>query len=435
MAILAAIASLGLSNLALATTFNDAPGGGDWNTPATWGGTDPLTDIPTATTDIINISQSLVTATAGNAAGSFSGGEIHISNNGTLQIIGPAWYTPNNSAAMEIYMNGGTFDIAGNTTVVASATKLKLDIEGVSVVRADKLQNGSLKTMAQGATLGSGGANGAQTYSLQLSGSGTMVIFAGNSYLKFGCDTSGSTPTGSTFNGILDVRSGQLQVGAADFTNQATVILNGDGTSLQVYSGSGLVNNLYGSGGIAFNGTGRALRIGDELNPAGIDAGNVMDPTKAGTDPTQVGKITYSGSGKNDLIFQSGSQLTMDVFGENDADQIVWTDTTGTSVVNFDNANLVVQMFTPGEDFVGDWTLITADVFGANGKFLNDDGSNVTFGNNPGWTLTLDYIGDPGSRQVVLHGEYTAPSTPEPASLALIGLGGMLLLRRRRHGA
>jgi len=447
MAVLAAVAGLGLGSVASAAVFHDADFTGTraWDNPDAW----VENDVPTSASDIIYINKSIVTASTVPSTGNFTGGEIHISGTGQLQLIG--FWATSSIAHVNVRMDGGTLFVGMANTVVRAGGKQLLHVEGVST-----LQSGG-NWMGNGSTLGGGGDGGWNYRSAQLSGDGTLIILAPDTWMALGSDAAfnavmANGMTGSTFTGVFDVRQGQLNVQARDFTDKGTVLLND--TSLKLdYQGPVDVKNLYGSGNIRFyDGTNRPmsyLAIVGELNPSGIGADGLADPNTAG----QITRspVFYNASGgvgnqaNNSLVFKSGSQLVMDVFSEDPegADRVVWTDAIGSSVMDFASAELVIQMHfagTPGTPY--SWLLIDGDDFGivnltsgaktlSDIKFLNDDGDNVTFGNNPGWTLSLEYDRTVGSNQVWLHGTYGA--IPEPASLGFLGLGAIGLLARRRR--
>lgn len=418
---------------ARAAIVNDA-GTGTWNTPGSWA--DGV--VPTSSADVITIDEYVISATSG-AAGTFTGGEIHISGAGELKFI--SGYQSTAPAALNLYMNGGTFRTGnGNTFAGGPAGSLQaIDISGISTI------------------IGSSGGDsttiGSAANSAALTGAGTLVKM-GAGGIAF---ESGSAGTGSDFRGTLDIREGSLTVTNQGMLKEASVILspgsrlhikaNGTGFASTGAASTPVVKSLYGSGLLSWSHGGYARDLA-------IAAGGVLSPGTA----TTAGTITRSSAtNSNDLIFKTDavlgrSTLEMDIFGVDSADKISWLDAVGTatSMVDFRNANLTVRMFTPSEDLATtQWVLIESDVFGAASassssssgisqitfggpiSFLNADGSPI----DEGWQdlqVTYDYTA--GNSQVILTGRYAA--VPEPMTLGLLVIGGLgVLIRSRRQRA
>ncbi len=456
---LCALGSIALiSSPAAADILNDAAPG-SWDVAATWGGS------TVADGDTLNIDEYTVT--------------FYKLTVGTL---------PNN---LVINLGGtGKFDTNYDTSITTAATVNFLGTGGTFSNQRGTLFSGGLALNITGANntydlKGAGefsrlGSSSSVATSTVVTGTGTLTIIGGGALelrsIVNVLDADGGTPGNqtrtnpSTFSGKWDVQNGKLELGVPEFTKFATVNLGGTvagtaadtnfdvsphlsmGSNGGTYVGTQMeVNTLTGTGRASWNTTTgyyRDLAIGTLLDPgAASEAGLIM---------------RHTGGASNDLVMRPGSTMAFDVFSDASADQVVWKSSNGVSGMVFNEANLVVRLFTPDasvEDL--SWILIDgdewiskstqgsstatpiADQAFASISYLNALGGTLNEYTGPGdldggwYDLGIHYLGTSGSsnRQVELTGSYMAPPIPEPGTLGLAALGGLMIAVRGRRRA
>ena len=97
-----------------------------------------------------------------------------------------------------------------------------------------------------------------------------------------------------------------------------------------------------------------------------------------------------------------------------------------TIFAEFQNGALLDLGFHNVAPFEGTWTVLEAE-----NTNITDLGLTLTATTlaNPGWSFAVDNSGANG----LLTATFTASSIPEPSSLALLGLSGLMLAGRRRR--
>jgi hypothetical protein len=402
------ISVLAAAALPVLADFNDAQNG-SWNSASTW--TENAT--PSSTSDIVRIDQFTVGATSAT----FTGGEVHLDSTGRLNITSNYGTV---AAPLNIKLNGGTFNPGvGN---LFSGASHSIDVAGVSTILSS--------------TTGDMTIIGDDTRPTTLTGSGTLVVQQGGT-LTLGADNLAANA--SNFSGTLDIHDSIVSIGHANMIKNASIVLNGGTSKLNAAFGAvtsatrSNVKNLSGSGKFEFwaSNYSRDLGISGSLSPG------------TATAPGTITRSTFRSG--NDIVFNTGSALEMDIFGptQAEADQLVWTDSVSVSNMDFANGELKVRLYTPTTDLATtSWVLVNGDELGAVNDAGNDGVSvpvqdrafgSVTFIADPGWqNLSISYTGTSGSsnRQVVLTGSFTA--VPEPASLGTLALAGLALVARRR---
>ncbi len=382
-----------------------------------------------------------------------------------------------NSGSLTVGHEGnGTLNITGGGTVSNSWSGIGTRFGGTGIVTVD----GSGSTWTNSNELGVGGE-----------GDGTLNITGGgavsNSLGYIGYD-SGSTGA-VTVDGVGSTwtNNDSLEVGREFKSNGTLNIIGGS----EVSSRSGTIGSLSGSTGeVTVNGSGSTwinsddLRIGDSGNGTLNIIGGAVSNTKgyigAGTSGT--GIVTVDGSGSTwtnsgDLDVGSYGNGTLNITGggtvSNDNRGLIAYDSGSTSVVTVDSAgstwtnsdNLYVGAYGNGTLNITDGGLVSvAGILTINydgdgdDSFINmatggmlalfgdaddslleflgiiDGTGAIRYWDGSGWadiagaSLGLDY-----TLEYLTEGDlagYTMLTVPEPATMLLFGLGGILLRKR-----
>ncbi len=228
----------------------------------------------------------------------------------------------------------------------------------------------------------------------------------------------------------MNVRTGGTMVVSQDAT-QSTV----DQEGLRIFDGStallniNLVSNrtisqsdywvehegstLGGTGGITFSETSRGLTIAN---------GGRLSPGGNGTYGAQIGTFDVA-TNNTAVTFASGASLLIDLgatAGDNDRVTVTASGSEG-GYLDLTAGGAVLELFGSVNQAVGDYTIAT---------FNNPD--NVAYGTFG----TYLFNGDPLDSEFGFVSYYDESIVftviPEPGTLLLLGVGGLLLLKRRR---
>ena len=323
-------------------------------------------------------------------------------------------------------------------------------------------------------------------------GGSTLNIQAGGTvsntfgYLSFGSSTSFGTATitgaGSQWNNTRGLNVGFIGTGVVHQTDGTVTVgdrglrVGNQATGAGTYNLSGGTldltggNILKGDGTATFNFTGGTLKNAAtiDLGQAFVQSGGTLEPGNSPGTTTIVGGYTLGSGGTLAIELGGTTQGTefdfVDVVGDLDLagtldvslidsfapsfgdrfDILDWDSLTGTFDTvalptltdgltwNLDDLYLTGELAvlllgdTDGDGVVdlGDLVIITNN-FGATGAGLMDgdlDGNGtVDLGD---LVIVTNHFGNTGTASIA--------SIPEPGSLALLGLGGLLLIRRRR---
>lgn len=253
-------------------------------------------------------------------------------------------------------------------------------------------------------------------------------------------DNGQTADLGSSF----DIGTGRLDVGANGTSgtlniNSGGVYSTANGTPgvfVGVGSGSTGTININNGGTLSILGAGADLFLGDNSGGQGfvnVSTGGTLDARKAvevinGRLFFEVGSL-YGGSGRpqDELVIDNNGILGFATDG-----LTVTTINSSLDALEL-GSNSTLQMALGGSYSVGDtWTIITgitnfSGVAGGDGTGVF---GNVIDPNNANHQFNVYYgTGLAGAGEVVV--ELTA--VPEPSSTALLGLGGLALILRRRR--
>ncbi|MGN6505533.1 MAG: PEP-CTERM sorting domain-containing protein, partial [Tepidisphaeraceae bacterium] len=214
-------------------------------------------------------------------------------------------------------------------------------------------------------------------------------------------------------SGLLSV-SGNLQ----SFDNARGYVFQGAGdisVTGNLLAGTSTVNAKSGAGTLTLSGTNTAAGFaisGGKVVTANTSALGASPVTVTGTGNLTVGDGTVDTiGGLKGLTMSAGTTLAFT--GTDSQIQLAG----GLFQLNGITLDLNNQFNTPGT-----YTLIDSVITNSN----NTIGTYNVVNGNPGYTYTFSVV---GSQDAVLN---VAAAVPEPGSLALLGLGGLLALRRRR---
>jgi T5SS/PEP-CTERM-associated repeat protein len=404
---------------------------------------------------------------------------VNVTNGGTLDTLGTSHTVVgggySGSALVRVVGTGSTWDHAAASS--ASTLINQAAVTGnagrgalVQILDGGVFNSGGVtvgNTAGQRGTVevtGAGSAwNSSKTVTIGKYGEGYLTIGAGAttslSTVHIGNQSAGYGSVtvdgaGSQLN-ATNLYAGKYGTASLSVTNGASIHATGNmimghwssGTASLDLTGSGSTLTVDGSLDVGYHGTGQ-LRIADgatakvrselmvgtagtvyadgTITDTGVTTLTVVNKglLSAGDDASNTGLLTIEGK----LNLTSAGDLVVDIGGTNPGttyDQLIVTDVLGL------NGGLSLQfvdgyLLTAGDSF----KIIDADS-SAIGTFAGlSEGALVgTYNSND---LYITYVGGLDGKDVMLYTPTGSVAVPEPTSLALLSLGGLGLLRRRR---
>jgi len=261
-------------------------------------------------------------------------------------------------------------------------------------------------------------SNGAQTVG-SLSGLiATPISGVNNASINMGTnyDLTINQTVDGTYQGTLNGTGAKITMSAA---STATLSLEGANTytgGTTINGGTLLVNNLIGSGtgtgNVIVNNTGSIGGAGTIAGTLTLNAGATLKPGNS------TGILTVQGAGG--VVMNAGSIFEAEIGGTTPGlhDQLVVTN--GVTL-----GGLLDVSFLSGTTLLYEDEIVLITAGSISGMFTNApfDGAKLTVGN---LTFSVNY----DANQVFL----SQFEIPEPSSITLLGLGMVLLAKRRRRG-
>jgi len=370
---------------------------------------------------------------------------VPLANQGTLTIDPSATLAFSQATLTEegtgIINGGGTLSLSSSTLTL----KQSFDDSGVTLKFSGTTVNGTGTLVnAGGQTLNLGTGN---TFDAGITNNGTATLPGGAEYFN-GAITNNQSAT-LTIEGTSGNGTGNFYL-SSTLSNSGTIELTDDGggagANIEVGSGTPQITNN-SSGTLEATKAGGGQRVlavplvnnGTLVVQSGASLVASSTITNSGTiwlqggslslsRPLNIGDGTLEGSGTiygPVNLASDPSTLLFNLDGTTEGTQYNSLTVNGPLALAGDLSVALAAGFTPtpGDTF----TVVNCDYL--SGAFLNvASGDRLTIGN--GGSFEVDYGSGAYADDVVLS-NYQAP-VPEPASISLIGVGGIMLMSRRR---
>ena len=260
-------------------------------------------------------------------------------------------------------------------------------------------------------------------------GNPTVTVNQPSFAKRLGLGGTGSSIVGLEINSSLEYDDpfGQFKFGVAGDT--VTVNINNGGTLDG--GGSGGASRIDGTGTINVNAGGTLTNIYRQRVGLDVVLNGGLFELSAANNGSRIG-----GYGLNNGSI-SGSSGTL-IFAANGNDSNTAIGSSAGVDVDIDDLTLQFDILGSYVPQVGDTFDITGGSPGASGSIDIGDGSNISQFSRDGryrfeYNLSNFNPNGNGKGEVTLTSVSEVP-VPEPASLALLGLGGLVMLTRRRKG-
>ncbi|MCC7193201.1 MAG: autotransporter-associated beta strand repeat-containing protein [Phycisphaeraceae bacterium] len=337
--------------------------------------------------------------TIGSGSG-FSGGTVSLAGNNTYTLSG---------GGVVLLDGGGLLNIAHDSALGNSANLLRFANGALSVTGNRTIANPMdvFRTPSFGGT-GSLTVNGTTTLRDGTYAWGVYIPVTLNGTVTDAAQTRGITKSGTS---VLNLAApgGNTYDGATSVTQGTLLVNNTSGSA----TGTGTVTVASGA---TLGGNGRIL------GSTSISNGGIVSPGNS------AGLLTID----NNFSFGGTlSQFVVELDGFGAYDQLA---VNGTVTLNNATLSAISIGVVPDSSLL--FILINDNTDAISGTFNGlADGATVSIGGLFSGTAKISYFGDSGSNSITGGNDvvlYNFQNVPEPTSLALLALSGMVMMRRRR---